>query len=121
MPNNRWRQVAKHIEDKHDRWEYEGVNAYKPRTCPCCDSRLITTSWYDDVGCVETLERCRCGYEEHWSYGRTDLSVGKWSEQYQYNTPEYEVMKIRNEFARQIKRFRMRRKRYNQSLQPNKG
>ncbi|MDF2814479.1 MAG: hypothetical protein K0Q81_679 [Paenibacillus sp.] len=118
--NNRWRQVAKFIEDKHDRWEYEGDNAYKPPTCQCCGSRLITASWYD-VGCVETLERCQCGYEEHWAYGQTDLKVGNWSETYQYNTPEDQIMKIRNEFDRQISKFRAKQKRYNQSLRPNRG
>ncbi|QEK11663.1 hypothetical protein FQB35_04410 [Crassaminicella thermophila] len=46
--------------------------------CKVCGNELYTDSWSEyDFGTVETIERCdRCGFLEHWSYGRLLLALG---------------------------------------------
>ena len=102
--NNRWRQIAKMIKDKGERWEYICGNKIKPEQCPCCGGRIYHNNWSYESGCVETISKCKyCKYTDHWSYGRTYLKVGNWDAEYGYNEPEEEVLRIQTEFSRQIR------------------
>jgi hypothetical protein len=108
--NNRWRQIIKFI-NKDDRWEYKWENKRKSPICPCCRSKLITGSWSDERGLVETIQQCKCGYAEHWAYGKTMLSVGNdWYEEYAYDSPLIEVLRIHKEFTKQVSLYKYRSK-----------
>ncbi|WP_336772332.1 hypothetical protein [Paenibacillus sp. MMO-58] len=59
-------------------WEKNWRNR---RRCPICGGELVSRSWDDESGCVETIEFCgrnpeTTHYKDHWSYGYTDLFAG---------------------------------------------
>jgi hypothetical protein len=109
--NTRWRQISRLITDKYDRWEYIGYSMVSDDKCPCCGGRVIHRSWHEEMGCVETDDRClSCEYQRNWSYGHTSLQVGGWDGGYPYSTSDSDIEEIEKEFSRQIRLERSRRK-----------
>jgi len=80
----------------------------KHQKCPCCRAVLYSRSWSEDhCGCVETIERCdECGYLNHYSYGNTELGIGRKSYYFSYTTNPEKIEKIFDKFGSDIKRFR---------------
>lgn len=107
--NTRWRQMKRYVSDE-DFYYIKQYNDPDP-VCPCCGGKLIYQRWYEEMGCVETDEKCQaCDYHRNWSYGHTSLEVGKWDGGYPYSAPDFQVEEIEAEFGRQISLERLRRK-----------
>lgn len=107
--NTRWRQMKRYVSDE----EFYYIKQYNEPdpVCPCCGGRLINQSWSEELGCVETDEKCQtCDYQRNWSYGYTSLQVGEWDGEYPHSTPDYQVEEIQAEFSRQIVKERVSRK-----------
>lgn len=109
--NTRWRQYRKmHHLPKWDKWDLAmEYSPHKRRTCPACGGEIWSQSWSDERSLVETLDECEtCNYQDHWSYGHTYLTVGKWEDDFSFNTPARD--EIISEFGRQAYLIRTARR-----------
>ncbi|MHB0864800.1 hypothetical protein ACYCS5_27025 [Paenibacillus sp. SEL3] len=120
--NNRWRQIKKLTMPAWEYYEFYYPDP-KPQLCPVCRGKLDVSSYHEEYhGCVETYKGCKgCSYTRHWSYGTTYLEVGKWSTKYFYSTPDKEVERIEDAFAREIVKERNRRKMERQKYYRKRG
>lgn len=123
MRGYRRRQILK-LRDlsKEERWElthdYHITGYIK---CPICNGKLYTNRWYEEYhGCVETIEKCGCGYLNHWSYGVTWLNVGKWEMDFDYTLSDELVKKVWDEFDRQIQKQKQKMKRIMKRIYKNR-